>query len=172
VRYPYDPAKAKQLLAEAGYPNGLDTELVTYDLPQWGGAVQGYLKAVGINARIVQLQVAAWVQRSLAGQNPVELGSWGSYSVNDVSAILPNYFTFTGNDYTRDPEIRKLVEAGSATVDPDQRRKAYSAAIKLITEKASWVPIFTHSVTYGFSKQLSFKPYPDELPRFFLASWK
>jgi peptide/nickel transport system substrate-binding protein len=172
ARYPYDPAKAKQLLADAGYPNGFDTELVTYDLPQWAGAVQGYLKAIGINAKITQLQVAAVVQRSIAGQNPLELGSWGSYSVNDVSAILPNFFTFTGNDYTRDPEIRKLVEAGSATVDPDQRRKAYSAAIKLITDKVSWLPIFTYTVTYGYSKQLSFKPYPDELPRFFLASWK
>jgi peptide/nickel transport system substrate-binding protein len=172
VHYPYDPDKAKQMLADAGYPNGFDTELVTYDLPQWAGAVQGYLKAIGINAKITELQVAAVVQRSIAGQNPLELGSWGSYSINDVSAILPNFFTFTGNDYTRDPEIRKLVEAGSATVDPDQRRKAYSAAIKLITQKASWLPIFTQSVTYGYSKQLNFKPYPDELPRFFLSSWK
>jgi peptide/nickel transport system substrate-binding protein len=172
VHYGYDPAKAKELLVEAGYPNGFDTELVTYDLPQWAGAMQGYLKAVGINAKITQLQVAAVVQRSIAGQDPLEMGSWGSYSVNDVSAILPNYFTFTGNDYTRDPEIKKLVEAGGATVDPDQRRKAYSAAIKLITEKASWMPIFTHTVTYGYSKQLNFKPYPDELPRFFLSSWK
>lgn len=172
VHYAYDPAKAKQLLAEAGYPNGFNTELVTYDLPAWGGAIQGYLKAVGINVRLTQLQVAAVVQRSLAGQNPMELGSWGSYSVNDVSAILPNFFTFTGGDYTRDPEIKKLVEAGSATVDPDQRRKAYSEAIKLITEKASWVPVFTQSITYGYSKQLNFKPYPDELPRFFLCSWK
>ena len=102
----------------------------------------------------------------------MELSSSGSYSVNDVSAILPGYFTFTGNDYTRDPEIRKLVEAGGTTVDPDLRRKAYSAAIRLITEKASWLPIFTQSVTYGFSKQLDFTPYADELPRFFLSSWK
>src|SRR4051812_28067333 len=79
VHYPYDPAKAKQLLAEVGYPNGFDSELVTYDLPQWAGAVQGYLKAVGINARISILQVGAFVQRSLAGQNPMELASWGSY---------------------------------------------------------------------------------------------
>ncbi|MGA8194854.1 MAG: ABC transporter substrate-binding protein [Acetobacteraceae bacterium] len=172
VHYPYDPAKAKQLLAEAGYPNGFDTELVTPDLPQWAGATQGYLKAVGINAKTSVLQVGAWVQRSLAGQNPLELSSWGSYSVNDVSAILPNFFTFTPGDYVRDPELKKLVEAGGATVDADQRRKSYSAAIKLITEKAYWMPMFTHTVTYGFSKQLNFKPYPDELPRFFLSSWK
>ena len=172
VHYPYDPAKAKALLAEAGYPNGFDSELVTYDLPQWGGAVQGYLKAVGINVRLTVMQVGAVVQRSLAGQNPLQLGSWGSYSVNDVSAILPVFFTFSGNDYARDPEIKTLVDAGGATVDPDQRRKAYSAAIKLITERAYWIPVFTHTVTYGYSKQLNFKPYPDELPRFFLSSWK
>jgi peptide/nickel transport system substrate-binding protein len=172
MHYNYDPAKAKQLLAEAGYPNGFDTELVTYELPQWAGAMQNYLKVVGINARLTILQVGAVVQRSLAGQNPLEMGSWGSYSVNDVSAILPVFFTGTGNDYTRDPEIKKLVEAGGATVDPDQRRKAYSAAIKLITEHADWMPLFTYTVTYGYSKQLNFKPYPDELPRFFLSSWK
>ena len=112
------------------------------------------------------------VQRSLAGQNPLQLGSWGSYSVNDASAILPVFFTFSGNDYAHDPEIKTLVDAGGATVDPDQRRKAYSAAIKLITERAYWIPVFTHTVTYGYSKQLNFKPYPDELPRFFLSSWK
>ncbi len=33
------------------------------------------------------------------------------------------------------------------------------------------MPIFTHSVTYGYSKQVNL-PYPDELPRFFLTSWK
>jgi peptide/nickel transport system substrate-binding protein len=82
------------------------------------------------------------------------------------------FFTFTGNDYAHDAEVRKLVEAGGATVDADQRRKAYTAAIKLITERAEWLPMFTFTVTYGYSKQLNFKPYPDELPRFFLSSWK
>ena len=68
--------------------------------------------------------------------------------------------------------MKRLVEAGGSTTDPDQRRKNYSDAIKLITSHAYWIPMFTHTLTYGLSRQLNFKPFPDELPRFYLASWK
>jgi peptide/nickel transport system substrate-binding protein len=172
VRYPYDPAKAKALLAEAGYPNGFDTEIVTYELSQWSGAIQAYLKAVGINAKITSLQVGAQIQRVQQGKAPIDEGNWGSYSINDVSAILPQYFTGGPSDQTRDPEVKRLVEAGGSTTDPDQRRKNYSEAIALITSHAYWVPMFTQTITYGLSKQLNFKPFPDELPRFYLATWK
>ena len=172
VRYPYDPVKAKALLVEAGYPNGFDTEIVTYELSQWSGAIQAYLKVVGINAKITNLQVGAQIQRVQQGKAPIDEGNWGSYSINDVSAILPQYFTGGPSDQTRDPEIKRLVEAGGSTTDPDQRRKNYSAAIALITSHAYWVPMFTQTITYGVSKQLNFKPFADELPRFYLSSWK
>jgi peptide/nickel transport system substrate-binding protein len=80
VKYPYDPAKAKQLLAEAGYPNGFDTELVSYTTPQIGAAIQNYLKAVGINMRIQQLQIGAAIQLAESGKAPLYAGSWGSNS--------------------------------------------------------------------------------------------
>ena len=172
VHYDYNPAKAKQLLAEAGYPNGFDTELTSYLLPQWNGAMQGYLQAVGIRAHINQLQVSAVIQRVQEGKTQMNSGSWGSYSINDVSAFLPYFFTGSANDYTRDPEIIKLVNEGGSVTDPDQRRAAYSAAIKRITEQADFIPLFTYVKTYGFSKDLLFKGYPDELPRFYLSSWK
>ena len=172
MKYNYDPAHAKQLLTEAGYPNGFDTELVTYVLPQYSEAIQGYLKAVGINARISQLQVGAAVQRAIDGKTPLNAGTWGSYSVNDVSAILPFFFGGGGNDYARDPEVERLVDQGGATTDPDERRKDYSAALRRIAEQMYWLPLSTYVTTYAFSRQLSFKPYPDELPRFFLSSWK
>ena len=159
------------MLAEAGFPNGFETELVSYVLPQWGASVQSYLGAVGIKAKLTQLQVAAGIQRSQRGENPLYLASWGSYSVNDVSAIMPNYFTNGNEDYARDPELKKLVEQGSATNDPAVRKEAYAKAIKLVTEKAYWLPMPTYVSTYGFSKTLNFTPYPDELPRFFLAKW-
>jgi peptide/nickel transport system substrate-binding protein len=171
VKYDYNPAKAKALLAEAGFPDGFETELVSYVLPQWGASVQSYLQAVGIKAKLTQLQVAAGIQRSQRGENPLYLASWGSYSVNDVSAIMPNYFTNGNEDYARDPELKKLVEEGSATNDPAARKAAYAKAIKRVTEQAYWLPMPTYVTTYGFSKTLNFKPYPDELPRFFLAKW-
>jgi peptide/nickel transport system substrate-binding protein len=64
------------------------------------------------------------------------------------------------------------VAEGGSTTDPDQRRKAYSAALRRISDQMYWLPLDTYVTTYAFSRQLNFKPYPDELPRFFLASWK
>jgi peptide/nickel transport system substrate-binding protein len=52
------------------------------------------------------------------------------------------------------------------------RKEAYSAVIKKITEQAYWAPLHTYVTTYGHAKQLDFTPYPDELPRFYLAKWK
>ncbi len=71
VHYDYDPAKAKQLLAEAGYPNGFDTELVHAIVPQWAAAVQNYLNAVGIRTRLTTMQAGAAVQRWEEGKTPL-----------------------------------------------------------------------------------------------------
>ena len=99
--------------------------------------------------------------------------SWGSYSINDVSAIFPVMYGKDANDnYSRDPELEKLVAEGGASSDPAVRKKAYSAAIKLMTEKAYWMPLFTYVNAYAFAKELDFKTYPDELPRFYFAKWK
>ncbi len=65
MKYDYDPAKAKALLAEAGFPNGFDVEMVSYVQPtSWGAAIQNYLNAVGIRAKITQLQVAPAIQKA------------------------------------------------------------------------------------------------------------
>ena len=172
TKYEYDPAKARALLAEAGYPNGFETEMVGYLLPQWQGAIQNYLGAVGIKARVTQLQVAASIQRSIEGKSPLDLGSWGSYSINDVSAFLPYFFTGLGQDYTRDPEVQRLVLEGGNVSDPDQRRAAYTAAFRRIGEQAYFMPLYTFVTNYAVSRTLDFKANRDELPRFYAARWR
>jgi len=174
VKYDYDPAKAKALMAEAGFANGFDIEMVSYVQPtSWSAAIQNYLQAVGIRAKITQLQVAPAIQKAQRGEAPLYMGSWGSYSINDVSAILPVMFGAGALDnYSKDPELEKLIAEGGATSDPAVRKTAYSAAVKIATEKAYWLPINTYVNTYAFSKSLDFKTFPDELPRFYLAKWK
>jgi peptide/nickel transport system substrate-binding protein len=172
VKYPYDPAKAKQLLTEAGYPNGFDTELISYNTPQIGAALQNYLKAVGINLRIQQLQIGAAIQKAEAGEAPLYCGSWGSNSINDVAAFMPYFLGGGPDDYARDADVQELLKKAGTSVDPELRRQAYSEAIRRATERADFIPLFSAVRYVAFSKQLNFQGFPDDLPRFYLSSWK
>jgi peptide/nickel transport system substrate-binding protein len=172
VRYDYNPAKARQLLAEAGFPNGFETELVTYVLPTYGAAVQSYLAAVGIRARISQLQVQAQIQRAHRGENPLQLGSWGSFSINDVQLIFPQFFGGGADDYARDPELIRLVQEGGSTNDAEARRRIYAQVIRRATEQAYFIPMHTYVTTYGLPRHVEFTAHPDELPRFYRARWR
>jgi peptide/nickel transport system substrate-binding protein len=172
VKYPYDPARAKQLLADAGYPSGFDTDLVSYATPQVEGALQNYLKAVGINLRIQHLQIGAAIQLAETGKAPLYASSWGSNSINDVSAIMPYFLGGGLQDYAHDADVQNLLKQAGTTVDLEQRRKAYSEAIHLATDRADFLPLFSDVRYVAFSKQLEFQGFQDDIPRFYLSSWK
>lgn len=172
TRYSYDPAKAKALLAEAGFPNGLTMDIVAYRERNQTEALIGYLQAVGIKTNLRFLQYAAMREQITTNKAMLTHQTWGSFSVNDVSANTPNYFAFRGEDITRDAQVRDLLEKGNNSVQPEARKTAYKEALKIIADKAYAVPLYSLPAYYVASKDLDFKAYPDEMVRFWAMSWK
>jgi peptide/nickel transport system substrate-binding protein len=171
-KYNYDPEKAKKLLAEAGYPNGFDIPFAAYRERHQTEAMIGYLRAVGIRANLSFLQYAAMREQVRANKIGLTHQTWGSFSVNDVSAATPNYFGFEVDDVARDTVVRDLLKEGGSTVDPEKRKAAYRKALTHIAEQAYTVPLYSLPVFYAATADLSFKAYPDEMPRFWEMTWK
>ena len=171
AQFNYDPVKAKKLLAEAGATN-LSVDLVAYRSREWTEAVAGYLNAVGIKTNIGFLQYAAARERAVNSNTHLFLGDWGSYSINDVSAIINNFFTLSPDDMSQDKEVSAWLKAASATSNSEVRLANYDKAVTRIAEQLYWFPLWVHPVTYAHSADLEVKSFPDENPRFFLAKWK
>lgn len=172
TKYDYNPAKAKALLTEAGFPQGFKTEIQAYRERDYAEAMVGYLKAVGIDAKLNFLKYAAMRENLRAGTVPLVFNTWGSFSVNDASASTGVYFKGGDDDISKDPEVIKTLTEADATVDPAQRLALYRTALKRISDQVYWLPLFSYSTDYVFVDKLQFKAFPDELPRFYMSSWK
>jgi peptide/nickel transport system substrate-binding protein len=170
--YPYNPAKAKALLKEAGYPNGFETTLYAYRDQPIAEAMISDLAAVGIKAQLNMMKYSALRERARAGKVQMQFLTWGSYSINDVSAITSNFFEFSPDDLARDPQVKNWLTQADTTIDQAKRKRLYAAALKRIAKEAYWCPLFTWVSNNCYSKDLDFTPYPDAVPRFFQAKWK
>jgi peptide/nickel transport system substrate-binding protein len=172
VKYDYDPAKAKQLLAEAGYPDGFEIDFYGYRNRPYGEAIVGYLREVGIKANMNWLKYSALRDKTKANEVAFVMNTWGSYGVNDISNITGQHFRMEYNDLARDEQVRDWLNEGDTSIDTAHREEVYTKALQRIAEQAYWLPLFTWVANYAFDKDLEFTPYPDAVPRFFLGSWK
>lgn len=152
--YPYDPERAKELLAEAGYPDGFEVTLhvmpvsrpYMFDPPKIGEAIQSYLAAVGIDVNFYQVDWGTYLQETEAGQHQMCLLGWTGdngdpdnfmnvlYGLNACSIGTAGNYAF----YTNQTNQELLTQA-VRTYDVDKRATYYKKAQEMIHEDAGWV---------------------------------
>jgi peptide/nickel transport system substrate-binding protein len=174
--YEYNPAKAKQLLAEAGYPNGFKTNLwampvsrpYMFDPQKIGTAIQADLKNVGIDAEIVSYDWGTYLDKTAAGEHAMCLLGWtADYADPDnfIYVLLDQDAATVGSAgnvaFYRNSEIHKLDMEAQAATDFDKRVELYKQAQVIIHNDAPWVPIANAKQILVFNKNVKgFVLYP------------
>jgi peptide/nickel transport system substrate-binding protein len=140
VGYPYNPAKAKQLLAAAGYPHGFKTKITYYTTPendQLYSAIQNYLKVVGIDAELDPSQIGRWNQLASGGK-------WEGMLVGlnaniDVLAMINQMYTGTGKftQMLTPPDYLKTIKSAIEAKDFKSKQKYTQEVARLMTDKYS-----------------------------------
>ncbi len=171
--FDFNPEKAKALLAEAGLADGFSVALTAATIDRdISEAIAADLRRVGIQAQVQLAPYAATRDSLRAGKVTMLYSSWGSFSINDVSAITSVMFNMTGDDIHRDQQVHDLTREGDGILDAERREEAYRQALQRIASEALILPMWSGSVNYVFNSELDFTPFADEIPRFDLARWK
>lgn len=163
--YPYDPAQAKKLLAQAGYPDGFDIDVwvrpsgSTLNPSPKAGAemLQADLAKVGIRLRIQVLEWGELIKRGKAGEHQMLFMGWAGDNGDPDNFLTPQFSCSavqSGTNFARhcDARLDKLISDGKKTADFKARGKLYQSAQRLIHDQALWLPL-AHPTAYVLARK-------------------
>ena len=155
--YGYDPEKAKQLLAEAGYPDGFETMLYTDNVdpgPKLMQSVQADLAAIGIKADLKTMGNNAYYNQQ-STPNTLTMGSFGWWmDFPDPSDWIGPLFSKASavpggmnSSFWWSQELEDAYVAAQAMTDPQARIEAYSAMQDIIAADTAYAPLYSPTQT-------------------------
>ncbi len=155
--YTRDVAKAKQLLAAAGYPNGIDIELwssQTPPFPRIAQAVQANLLEAGVRVKLVQRDASSMREAARAGQTDMALKDWFADYPDAENFLFPLLHSTNrgvgGNvSFYANPRYDQLVTNARRELDDAKRVAMYTEADKLAYNDAPMIYLFFYKELYA-----------------------
>ncbi|MEO7856929.1 MAG: ABC transporter substrate-binding protein, partial [Gemmatimonadaceae bacterium] len=157
IGYQFDTLRAKQLLREAGFPNGIDVDLWTSTTPIFvriAETLQGYLALSGIRAKIVQRESAAAREAARKGQTDLFVKDWYADYPDAENFLYPLLHSANkgvgGNvSYFQNPQFDSLVTASRREQDEEKRVALYRQADELAFREAPMVFLYFYNELYA-----------------------
>jgi peptide/nickel transport system substrate-binding protein len=148
--YPHDPAKARRLLAEAGYPDGFDTDYVVMnddEAERLATSLQGDLAEVGVRVHLELMSFSTYVTAVGSETGPAfSKATWvGDYPdpTNFLDARFHSRMIAAENSnndsFYANPELDALLDAARGEPDPQKRAEMYHRAERILYDDAPWI---------------------------------
>ena len=166
--YPYDPAKARGLIAQSGYnPRDvleLEVPLGRYQQSQEiGQAIAAQLEEVGIKTKLVEMEFGNWLNKYRKLGNLGALAYMGQgWPTLDADGFLTLFEPGNEYAYWADPQFGALIKEARATVNPAKRQALYKQATDAMCREAPVAFLWAQPFTYVLSNRIEWKPRGDE----------
>jgi peptide/nickel transport system substrate-binding protein len=168
-RYPYDPKRARELLAQAGYPDGCDVQLY-YSAGRYPKdkevcqVIAAQMVKGGFRVELISQEWALFWDKQGVNGGRLPFYYIGRGTLTDADTLYDQYFHTGTTKRTNfsNPELDKIIEEQQRTADQKKRIALLQQAGKMIMEEAPMVPLYNLADIYGSARNLIWQKRPDE----------